>query len=47
VEKVPPYSLHFLVAMATWGHDPKVPQWLNNLEDRMTKPGQWNAPTTT
>lgn len=30
--------------MGAWGNDPKAPQWLNNLEDRMTKPGQWNVP---
>lgn len=34
-------------AMDAWGHDPKAPHWLNKLEDRMTKPGKWNAPTTT
>lgn len=30
--------------MGVWGNDPKAPQWLNNLEDRMTKPGKWNVP---
>lgn len=32
--------------MGAWGHDPKAPKWLNHLEDRMTKPGNWNVPTT-
>jgi hypothetical protein len=32
--------------MGAWGNDPKAPRWLNSLEDRMTKPGQWNVPTT-
>lgn len=30
--------------MGAWDSDPKAPQWLNNLEDRMTKPGKWNEP---
>lgn len=46
--KLPQHLLNDInSAMATWDHDPKAPQWLNNLEDRMTKPGKWNVPTTT
>lgn len=33
-------------AMAGWGNDPKAPQWMNGLEDQLTKPGDWNASTT-
>ncbi len=27
-----------------WGDDPKAPGWVNQLEDRLTKPGQWRLP---
>ncbi|WP_296449070.1 carotenoid biosynthesis protein [Rhodoferax sp. UBA5149] len=46
--KLPEHLLNDInSAMDAWGHDPKAPHWLNNLEDRMTKPGKWNVPTTT
>ena len=30
--------------IGTWGCDPKAPDWLNALEDKLTKVGKWNEP---
>ncbi len=29
--------------MAAWSDDPKAPAWVNQIEDKLTKPGQWTA----
>ncbi|MFM6992190.1 MAG: oxygenase MpaB family protein [Rhodoferax sp.] len=29
-----------------WGNDPGAPGWVNQLEDRLTKPGQWQFPVS-
>jgi hypothetical protein len=32
--------------MASWSNDPKAPDWLNALENKLTTSGRWNASQT-
>ncbi len=44
--KLPEHLLNDINStIGAWGDDPKAPQWLNHLEDRMTQTGKWNVPT--
>lgn len=44
--KLPEHLLNGVNSMmTTWSDDPKAPQWLNALEDKMTTSGEWNPPT--
>ncbi|CAN5691241.1 hypothetical protein BH11PSE12_BH11PSE12_19900 [soil metagenome] len=32
--------------MESWSQDPKAPRWINNIEDKLTTSGKWNASKT-
>jgi hypothetical protein len=42
--KLPSHVLNDVsTTLETWGKDPKAPQWMNKLEDKLTQPGSWTA----